>query len=374
MSSGAAAGSPLAGVDMDKYSKEVLDVIDSYRVDKEPTTKAKKKKDKPVFKPAGVTIPEGHKAFSDVFGWTPDDGNLPVRIFSENDWHESIRPYIPAHLPDAWVWPKAATEALALAMYQGDRTLLHGPTGAGKSALAEAWAFITGMPLIRVNCHREQQSTDFLGKDILKASPSGATVLEYDWSLTTLACKHGGMLLLDEAFRSPVLMAIQSLLERRGTLTLPDAASLTPAERRLVPPEDMFRVCLTDNTNGAGDTSGSYNAEVQDTSTLDRITATIFVDYLSQDDERRILMQAFPTVPEHDILTLITWAGQVRDAFKQQTIQQPVSMRAMNSILRKFTVHGNMAKAVELAYMAKLTTSERTTVSEMFHQVSAKEL
>lgn len=356
-----------------KYSTEVLELIDKYRVqDPKAATAPEDKTPEPAFVPEPTTIGDGYKAFEHVFGWVPTSTDVPIRVFKPEDWDPMIRPFIPTALPngDLWIWPREETEALALAFACGDRTLLHGPTGAGKSALVEAFAFVTRTPLIRVNCHREQQSTDFLGKDILKASPSGATVLEYDWSLASRAAKLGGILLLDEAFRSPALMSIQSLLERNGTLTLPDAASLTPEQRHIVPDHSRFWIALTDNTNGTGDDTGAYNAEVQDLSTLDRITSTIFVDYMNKADEALILEAGFPKVPKKIRERLIRWAGAVRDAFKRTAIAQPISMRAMHSILRKFERTGKLKEAITLAYMAKLSAADKTVCAEAWHQVN----
>jgi MoxR-like ATPase len=231
------------------------------------------------------------------------------------------------------------------------------------------------MPLVRVNCHREQQSTDFLGKDILKADPSGATILEYDWSMTTLAAKHGSLLLIDEAFRSPALMSIQSLLERGGTLTLPDAASLTPAQRRIVPPADKLLIALTDNTNGTGDESGAYNAEVQDLSTLDRITSTIYVDFMRAEVEQQILADMVPpAVPAAIIGRVVDWANKMRDAFKRGAVQQPVSIRATSAILRKYAATGDLPAAVILTYGNKLSQSDRVVCNEAWHQVTGEDL
>lgn len=358
---------------------DVLAAVRKYGIDPagaEPDPAATKPPP-PVYVPE-VKLAAGETGFKKAFGWEPKSApEIPVRIFQDSDWPEAIRPFIPASAPngDAWTWPKEATEQLALAMHVGDRTLLHGPTGAGKSALVEAFCHLCRIPLMRINCHREQQATDFLGKDIIITDPSSGTpVLRYDWSIPTLAARLGGMLLIDEAFRSPALMAIQSLLERGGTLTLPDAASLTPAERRIVPPEGKFFICLTDNTNGTGDESGAYNAEVQDISTLDRITATIKVDYLSPKDEQRILRKLVAGLPEHVYENITNWAARVRDAFLAGTIQQPISLRATASILRKYEAVGDLDFAVTLAYLAKLSAPEAHAAREAYAQITGRKI
>lgn len=325
----------------------------------------------------------GSPKFRGVFGWEPGTfspgvpADLAVPVFTADEWPEELRPFIPASLPNGglWTWPKKATEELVFSMFAaGDRVLVHGPTGSGKSALVEAVAFMLQIPLVRVTCHRDMQSTDFLGKDIIKTGPTGTPVLAYDWSLTTLAAKFGGILLVDEAFRSPCLMAIQSLLERDGTLTLPDAASLTPAERKIAPPPGRSWIVLTDNTQGVGDESGSYISEVQDLSTLDRITAAVHVGYITPNEEQELLGTAFPKLPKSVAKGLTTWAAQMRGAFLERKVMQPISMRATLSIARKFMATGNLGAAVRLGYVSKLTSADALLAREAFHQTTGVEL
>lgn len=346
--------------------------------DSTKTPKAKKAEPKKVYKAKDLDLPAGHQWFSEVFGWKPEHlpRDIPVAVFEPTDWPEMIRPYIPEALPNGglWTWPKKATELFALAMYTKDRTLVHGPTGSGKSALVQAFAHMVRIPLIRVNCHGEQQSTDFLGADIITTDANGASVLKYDWSLTTIAAKHGGLLLLDEAFRSPVLMSIQALLERGGSLTLPAAASLSTAERHIVPPAGKFWIALTDNTNGTGDESGSYNAEVQDLSTLGRITATIEVPYMTPKEQAALLKRSHPDVPDATLKDLSDWADNMRRAFASKSVMQPICMRALLSILDKYAVTGSLALSIHLAYVSKLSNADKVVANEAYTQVTGDNL
>lgn len=334
-------------------------------------------KKEPDYAPPAPTPRTGWELFSKVFGWAPTlVPDFLVPMFSEADWPASVAGYIPDKLPNGgvWSWPHKSTERLCFALFvQDDRTLLHGPTGAGKSALVQAVAFMLRIPLVRVNCHRDMQSTDFLGKDIIRATPQGP-VLEYDWSLTTLAAKCGGILLIDEAFRSPCLMAIQSLLERHGTLTLPDAASLQPGERRVVPPPGRSWIALTDNTVGVGDDSGAYVAEVQDVSTLDRITAVIHVGYMTPAEEESALRALFPTAPQKTLSQVARWSERIRSGFLNRTFQHSLSLRGTSAIVRKFLGTGNLAFAVQAAFLDKLTGAELHAAKEAWYSVNGKEL
>ncbi len=373
----AAASTPTApaAATLATPSQPLLEVFQRYAAaynDIAPLPKQEDVVEEPAFAPT-VHIPDGYVALSTLINGASD--SIPVKVFQDTDWPIEIRSYIPTSLPNEgkWHWDIDLVNQFAEAMFFNDRTLAHGPTGSGKSAIVEAWAYLCRIPLIRVNCHRDMQSSDFLGKDIIKTTKQGP-VLEYDWSMTTLGAKFGGLLLIDEAFRSPHLMSIQSLLERNGTLTLPDAASLKPEERKIVPPQGKFWIALTDNTCGTGDESGSYVSEVQDLSTLDRITATIYVGYTPPEKELEFLAEDFPEVPQSKIRGLVEWTHKMREAFLSRAVQQPISRRALNSILRKYQHHGDLAKAVRMSYLAKLSKPDQHEAKEAWKQVFGTEM
>ncbi len=311
---------------------------------------------------------DGEKLFSEIF-WKPKAvPDFPIRVFSPEDWDETVRAHIPTK-NDNWVWPKAETELFAFAMYSEDRTLLYGPTGTGKSALPKAYCAELCIPYMLTSCHAQQEATDFLGKDNIKFDDETQSLSAHvEFSMLTQAVKFGGMIILDEAFRSPILMSIQSLLEPGGTLVLPDAAGLSVAERRLVPPAGKHWLVLLDNTNGQGSDDGKYNAEVQDLSTLDRITATIYVGYPSKNDEHRVLSKAAPSLSKEIVTKMVQLNGQIRNAFVKNTIQQPLSIRAAIVIARK-AQHIGVERAYELSYKAKLNPTDAGVYGETWKQV-----
>lgn len=322
-----------------------------------------------------IPCPAKHIPFSKAFGWEPTSiPDLPIRVFEPEEWDEKIRAYIPT-MPDSWVWSRAECEQFALALYCNDRTLLYGPTGTGKSALGRAWCAKFSIPWMRINCNRFDDSTVFLGSTQLKVDKdTGANITGYEHTLVTLAARYGGMLMIDEAFRTPALMSIQSLLEQPGSLTLPDAPGLSAAERKLVPPDGMFWLVLTDNTNGLGDSSGSYVAEVQDLSSLDRITATIYIDYPAKADEAEVLKGVEPRAEATWIPTILNVANALRDAFKNGKIQMPLSIRATMAWIKKAHLVGSLKRGLVLTYGAKLNKDDMSVLVETWHQITATNL
>jgi len=310
----------------------------------------------------------GERLFSDLF-WKPKAvPDFPIRVFQPEEWDESVRAHIPAK-NENWVWPKEETELFAFAMFSEDRTLLYGPTGTGKSALPKAYCAELNIPYMLTSCHQQQEATDFLGKDNIKFDEDTQSLSAHvEFSMLTQGAKFGGMIVLDEAFRSPILMAIQSLLEPGGSLVLPDAAGLSVAERRITPPAGKHWIVLTDNTNGQGSDDGKYNAEVQDLSTLDRITATIHIGYPSKNDEHRVLSKVAPALPKEMINKIVALNGQIRNAFMKNTIQQPLSIRAAIVIAKK-AQHLGVKRSYELSYKAKLSPTDTGVYAEVWKQV-----
>ncbi len=322
----------------------------------------------------GVIAPKAEGTmFSDLF-WKPVTvPDFPVTKFKDEDWHPEVRAHIPS--PDEnWAWDKDVAEQFAFAMFSEDRTLLYGPTGTGKTATPREYCAILRIPFMRTSCHPQQESTDFLGKDNIKFNEAtGALQAQLELSNLSTACRHGGMIVLDEAFRSPILMAVQSLLEPGGSLVLPDAAGVDVKDRILVPPKGKHWLVLTDNTNGQGSEDGKYNAEVQDLSTLDRITATIFVDYPKAAVERKILRKVAGALTKDNINLLTKINRQVRTAFSKGTLQQPLSLRAGIAIGKKAQYLGVEA-AYKISYVNKLSNQDMGVFSEIWRQVTATAL
>lgn len=316
-------------------------------------------------KPKNIELQDGEEWFSDVF-WEPKfvGRDFPVRVYNEGDWPDEVAQRIP-HEDPTYTFPTKETEEFALSVYQRGPILLHGPTGTGKTSLPRQFCAKVGIPFLRVSCHRQMESSEFLGTNQV-VNEAGTPVTKHSDTDTTLAAKFGGMLVVDEAFRSPILMAIQSLLEYpNSSLQLQDAQGIS----RSLPAPDTFQIVLTDNTNGLGDDSGSYHGEVQDLSTLDRIAHSIYVDYMQENEEMALLKYAFPGIDENIIHNIRKVADLNRKAFQTGTVNITMSIRGLFNWLRDFEMTGDIKRAYELSYMAKLSKREAPHALETFQQV-----
>ena len=311
--------------------------------------------------------------FSQVF-WEPTTiPDIPLPKFKKGDWHEEAKLHIPSPDPH-WVWNKEVTERLALALYCGDTTLLHGLQGTGKSCIAEQWCAKFSIPLWRMSCNQETREAHFLGSASVDYNEQGQMFIKQEPTILTDSLKYGGLFLEDEAFRHNSALVLQSLREKNTrTVLLPDAPGRTASERKLVAERGKWWYVLTDNTCGSGDETGVFDAQVQDASTLDRIGACIEVRYLEKGDESQIL-EKHTELSQTQINGMLDFAKLVRVAFEQQTLLCTFSVRSLLAWGEKAMMCQNMELALKLTWYEKLSATDKATVRDLYHQVFARRL
>jgi cobaltochelatase CobS len=244
--------------------------------------------------------------------------------------------------------------------------LFHGPTGTGKTSVAEQIAARCVMPFFRVSCHGQMEVSDLLGsKSII--SEGGVSVTASNDTDVTLAAKHGGMLCLDEVFRLPpeCLMSLQSLFEYPHKLSLLDAHG---TDTVVDVPLNDFNLVLTDNTTGNGSSSGAYVANAQDQSTQNRIRRAILIDYLPRATEEALLLKVYPDIPSSMLAQMCRIASEVRSLFNNGDIQHTISIRELLSWCESLTHLRDMKKSFCYAYYDRLEEADKTPASDVYEQ------
>lgn len=323
---------------------------------------------------ADIPEPEGKLVrFSDIF-WKPKYiPDVLIPKFEREDWHNEAQLQIP-DVDECWVWNKRVTELFALAFYCGDTTLLHGLQGTGKTQLAMQFCATLNIPAWRISCNAETREAHFLGSPGLDYDDEGKMHIKQEPTVLTDSLKYGGMFIEDEAFRHNSALVLQALREKNSrTLMLPDAPGRTADERKLVAPDGKWWYVMTDNTCGSGDDTGMFDAQVQDASTLDRIGASIEVDYLSKAAERKIL-QKHSNLTDDQINGMLDFARLVRKAFEQQAILTTFSVRSLLAWAEKAELTRSLETGLILSWYDKLCADDKATMKDTYHQVFGREL
>jgi cobaltochelatase CobS len=139
----------------------------------------------------------------------------------------------------------------------------------------------------------------------------------------------------------------------------------------MLAPIGKWHYVMTDNTVGLGDETGTFQAEVQDVSTLDRIDTVIEMDYLGKTEERKILNKYAPDLNEDQVNSMLDFAKAVRMAFKKDELMSTFSVRALLNWADKITMYGDMATALKVCWFDKLSNNDKAIVKEMYMQVFA---
>ena len=311
--------------------------------------------------PKHVALLEGQVWFSEVFDYRPKFGDFGVYVFN-NTGIPDIDRLIPSVDPD-YVVQKDEAALLVAGMMDGDKTLLTGPTGSGKSSLVKYVCAKLNRPFIRINMSGDVESSSLFGTLVVRG---GATVWE-DGAITE-AAKYGAVCLVDEWELMPaeIAMGMQNLLEDGGYLYLKEKPGTS--EERTIIPNDNFRLVFAGNTVGQGDFSGAFSGVgVQNTATIDRFTNTIRLGYLSQAHEVNIITSK-SDVEKSVAQNMVRLANLVRTAYEQGKLGLTMSPRTLINWARKQKRYDTQY-ALQVSFLEKLTPDDCKSVSELYTKV-----
>lgn len=304
----------------------------------------------------------GEEMFSKVFLYKPKFGDFPVRVNKMPEDGDVAR-MIPKVDSD-YVVQKEECAYLVAGLMDGDKTMLTGPTGSGKSSLVKYVAAKLNRPFIRINMSGDVESANMFGQLVVE---DGAT--KWRDGAITEAARYGAICLVDEwELMSPeISMGLQNLLEEDGYLYLKEKPG-TSADRTVVPHPD-FRLVFAGNTVGQGDTTGAHNGvAVQNTATIDRFTNTIRLDYLTPSHEVAIITSK-SGIKKEIAKDMVKVAALVRKAYNQGKLGLTMSPRTLINWGRKMTRFGDIRSALDISFMQKLSDDDRKVVSELFVKV-----
>lgn len=171
---------------------------------------------------------------------------------------------------------------------QGSEPLwLSGPTGCGKTTLPNQYAGRLNLPVINVTGHSRLEKADLIGNWVMQADRS----MKFADGPVIRAYREGTWLVFNEIdLCDPgTLAGLNDLFER--------SAIYIEQTGELVHPHDDFRLIVTANTAGLGDSTGMYQGRNrQDLSFLDRFWK-MKVNYIGKEAEQNLLKKGFANTP-----------------------------------------------------------------------------
>jgi cobaltochelatase CobS len=180
---------------------------------------------------------------------------------------------------------------IANALRNAEPTWIWGPSGVGKTSGVRQMAAILRWPVYRVQMSADFSLDDFVGTTEVVPTAEG-TVTKFVDGVLIRAMRNGGILLIDEITGTPphVLLALQAVLERVDN---PQAAWAdgkshatfvnTANGGEVIHCHPNFRIIVTDNTNGQGDTLGMFSG----TNVMNEATRSRFTQWFRKDFPNR---------------------------------------------------------------------------------------
>ena len=261
--------------------------------------------------------------------------------------------------PDPFYIMPEWSEHLLQSVIGGEKVMIAGPTGAGKSTLVQELAARHRKSFMRVNLTGETSVSDILGGWRVRGRE-----MVFQYGPVPQAMKVGAWLCLDEldAALPQVLFALQALLEDEGKLFLPDTTEW-------IAPHEDFRLIATTNTIGRGDDSGLYaGTNVLNEAFLDRFHAVFTADYLPQGQEIALLVSKVEGLHRRTAEGMVRVANDLRGALKHGVICSSFSTRKLLAWGKKAMQLGCPKTAAQYTVLNKLTADDQKVVAEVLQR------
>jgi len=237
-----------------------------------------------------------------------------------------------------------------------------GLSGNGKTLMVEEIHAKLGKELIRVNITIETDEDDLLGGFRLV---NGET--KFMPGPVIEAMERGCTLLLDECdLGSNKLLALQPVLEGKGIYL--------KKINKWVIPKDGFNVIATANTKGKGSEDGRFiGTNILNEAFLERFAITLEQPYATAATEKKIVlgsMKKYKSVDEEFATNLVTWAEVIRKTFYDGGVDEVISTRRLDHIVKALAIFGDKMKAIELC-VARFDEDTKTSFLDLYTKIDA---
>ena len=237
-----------------------------------------------------------------------------------------------------------------------------GLSGNGKTLMVEQVCAKLKKELIRVNITIETDEDDLLGGFRLV---SGET--KFVPGPVIEAMERGCTLLLDECdLGSNKLLALQPVLEGKGVYL--------KKINKWVTPKEGFNVMATANTKGQGSDDGRFiGTNILNEAFLERFAITMEQPYASPAVETKIVLGAMKKYGAEDnefAKNLVTWAEVIRKTFYDGGVDEVISTRRLDHIVKAFAIFGDKMQSIELC-VARFDEDTKVSFLDLYTKIDA---
>ena len=237
-----------------------------------------------------------------------------------------------------------------------------GLSGNGKTLMIEQVCAKLNKELIRVNITIETDEDDLLGGFRLV---NGET--KFMPGPVIEAMERGCTLLLDECdLGSNKLLCLQPVLEGQGIYL--------KKINKWIAPKAGFNVMATANTKGKGSEDGRFiGTNILNEAFLERFAVTMEQPYASVAVEQKIVkgaMKKCGAVDDEFAKNLVTWADVIRKTFYDGGVDEVISTRRLDHIVKAYAIFGDKMQAIELC-VARFDEDTKVSFLDLYTKIDA---
>ena len=309
------------------------------------------------YKLPGETIP------APVAAPIPESINTTVNLVASS----SIDNLVPTGFEGFVEWGHFSTLTKIIKSKLFYPVFITGLSGNGKTLMVEQIHAKFKKELIRVNITIETDEDDLLGGFRLI---NGET--KFVPGPVIEAMERGCTLLLDECdLGSNKLLALQPVLEGKGVYL--------KKVNKWITPKDGFNVIATANTKGKGSEDGRFiGTNILNEAFLERFAITIEQPYPAAAIEKKIVMGSIRKYCSSDTdvdldgfaQNLVTWSEVIRKTFFDGGVDELISTRRLDHIVKAFAIFGDKMKSIELC-VARFDEDTKASFMDLYTKIDA---
>jgi len=133
-------------------------------------------------------------------------------------------------------------------------------------------------------------------------------------------------------------------------------------------------VIATANTKGKGSEDGRFiGTNILNEAFLERFAITLEQPYATAATEKKIVlgaMKKYKSVDEEFAMNLVTWAEVIRKTFYDGGVDEVISTRRLDHIVKALAIFGDKMKAIELC-VARFDEDTKTSFLDLYTKIDA---